>query len=484
MFNTRNAIYVGISVILMLITGMGVFKFTPLQSNKLADNPKNCPYYISLQSLLANYQPLRFDKANIALIKQRLLAFEKQTLNPIKGQEIVKSYRAKYLQVLQNYDLKSIATTTDSAIILAVANQAFLNIDNFYFDERVSCVNPLYEWLPNHSRRILKYNLGGIFYGLIPDNNARIGFTNDKCEQLGVFPGYNVNNQTTTISTQFLTGMPLLTALYVIPGYNYANLGSYTGLVPWCAFWSGYLTDKNMRNILDIAGIDIFISSKSEIAKRMTKGEINGVPNVEVLTSPIKKQRFGEDYIAYKNMHSYGVAYLANTIIAQNPKEIRQYEKVINRYFARPEHHNPYKFTEATNALYGKLAQLTSRYDAIIETTAPLKIDPSQFSTSAGQATVIGIVGRNALLNADCQRSQCNLVFNISDAPGWHAYVNGKAENIERANFAFMTVPISKGQAKIWFVYEPSYVLFSYLISIFGLIAILMMKDWIIVRRN
>jgi uncharacterized membrane protein YfhO len=39
--------------------------------------------------------------------------------------------------------------------------------------------------------------------------------------------------------------------------------------------------------------------------------------------------------------------------------------------------------------------------------------------------------------------------------PGWNVYVDGKKENLERANYAFRAVHLEAGPHSIRFAYEP-----------------------------
>jgi hypothetical protein len=445
-----------------------LYPIETMKTNQMADNPQGCSYYISLQTLLTNYPLLSFDKANVQFIKKRLQAFEISVVEN-KNPAVAASYQQQYQTVLNQYRVSSIDQVSAREKVLAIAKSAANIIDNYYFDTRVSCVLPMYDWKQTYTRHILNFNLGGLYDGLPIQRFERILFTNDSGIHLGDFPGFFVNNQTTTLGTQFMTGMPLLTALYVLPRYQFANLGNYQGLVPWCAFWTAYVVDPNLRKIFNIAGIDVFTISENEIAKQKKAGVFKTLPRVQLIGTG-EKSRFGKEFSSYRNLDSYGMAYLANDIHYANQADLLHSEKVIRRYFAKPEHHNPAAFDQATRVLYDSLMGLKSKYDVVLEA------DPAVVNASVGvhgkngSVTVNGLLGPRAYFDATCPQDQCLFVFNTSAAPGWHAYVNGQAEPIYRVNYAFMGTIIPKGQSVVWFIYEPWFTLFCYFISLFSLL--------------
>lgn len=455
----------------LIICAMKLFPFERIQTNELADNPQGCPYYITLQSILANYPLMANDKANARFIQTRLVQFEHDLAQSTAPAAALLDYKKNYYTTLNLFGLQSMVAVNNAEIIIPVARSTYVNIDKYYFDPRVSCVNPLYQWKKNHSRRILYYNLGGFYYDQIPDKFARIQFAVDSGMHLGAFPGFFVNNQTTALGTQFMTGMPMLTALYVIPTYNYAKLGNYYGLVPWCAFNVRHFIDPLLRKVLNIAGIDIFTVAKTEITKRKLNGEMKKIPAAIPLAIN-DKQGIGADLQSYINTQSYGVAYLANHVTYENPSTIQPYERIIQQYFARPEKHDPNKFMYATNALYQMLMSLKDKQDILLEATQANTLLTNEVNQPAGSVLIKGMLAERIFLATDCLRTHCTLVLNISDAPGWHTFINGKSTTINRANLAFMATPVPQGKSIVWFIYEPLTTLISYLLSMLTLIAI------------
>lgn len=451
--------------IVLIIWAMSLFPFHRLESKELLDNPGRARYYITLQSILANYTLLATDKANVTFIKHRLMQFEHDAKHAARHHgSAVAGYHQQYRALLQTYGVKSIKNIKKKSTIIDIAKKAADNIDGFYLDARLFRQNPLYSWQPQHQRRILQYNLGGLFNEM-PNRYMRIlaAYTNDS--QLGVYSGFFVNNQTTTMETQFMTGMPMLTALYVMPKYDYNLTGSLDTMVPWGYFGSHSLVDPVIRKVLDISGIDVFSVIKSQMASK----QITEIPGASAFNPDIHPS-ISTDYVPYLNLQSYGMAYLANQITFEDPAEVRPLENAIKNYFSQPINHNPKIFTDTTNLLYGKLMALKEKHDIILEKPA----FTADTSIPAGQAVVKGIVGERVLLDSFCQREHCTLVLNIADAPGWHAFVNGSASEINRANFAFMATEVPAGYASVWFIYSPLSSVISYLLSITTLLGLLM----------
>jgi len=332
-----------------------------LKTNELADNPNGYPYYISLQSILTNYPLLANDHANLFFIKKKLLQFEKNMALSTGSQENITQYKDQYYTALHTIGLTSIATTNEEKLILAAAQSTYPVIDRYYLDDQIFPHNPLYEWKPEHSRRILHYNMAALYQG-IPNRYWRILGAASDAFQLGVFSGFFVNNQTTTLVTQFMTGVPILTALYVLPKYDFAKLGWYYAMVPWNYFRAEHFVDPSYRKLLNIAGIEVFTFKKSEFPSMKIEGS-------KPLPSFVPKQ-FALDHVSFINLQSYGMAYLANHIQVVPPQNVQPHEKVIKRYFAHADHHDPAQFTAATNALYQQLMRLSHKHDILNQSTA------------------------------------------------------------------------------------------------------------------
>lgn len=463
----KSMVFFWLCLTMTLLT-IFIFPIYRMKSNEAKDNPHRAPYYITLQSILANNASLGFDQANIKFIKHKMLAFEQNVKAAETQKPLALPYQQAYQNILHQYGVTSIKSLKSAPDILQAAKGSFKIIDSYYLDDRINRVSPLYQWQPWHERYILQYNLGSLF-DVIPDKNKRmlVAFTNGS--QLGVFSGYFVNNQTTTLTTQFVTGIPLLTALYVLPKCNFTKMGSYLGEVPWVYFSANTFQDTLSRKLLDISGIDVFAVANQD----MKKNKIHGFANTTKITADISKQ-FADASI-FVNNQSYGMAYLANQIIDEDPHTVQPLEQTIKGYFAQIKNHDVSTFQKTTHIFYQKLMALKNQHDIILETLSPSS-SPEDLKLPAGNVTIKGIVGERALFNAQCLRNHCTFVVNFADSPGWHAYVNGKIQPIERANFAFMATTIPKGFSTIWFIYSSAFATCCFLISLLTLLIILLVS--------
>jgi hypothetical protein len=220
LFNKKN-LYLALSLVAILLSAKYIFNFQVLTTYERIDNPRGCKYYMTMESMLANYPLLSFDKANTRYIKNKIVQFEadlqKRSSNPVTT-----AYAKNYYGVLAKLNLSSIKQVSGSRKLIALAKQTYRNMDQFYLDEQLFCQNPLYDTVHMTAvRQLLYYHLGGLYYDLFPNVHIRVESAVNKWVEAGVFPGFFVNNQTTSLDTRFLVGIPLLTALYVIPGYDF-----------------------------------------------------------------------------------------------------------------------------------------------------------------------------------------------------------------------------------------------------------------------
>lgn len=429
-----------------------------IRSNHRADNHQQCPYYISLQSRLASLPLIAGDKANIQYIKNKLIKFEKD----VWLQAYSSSYQLQYFAILKKFNLASMNTNLTDQLILTIAKSAYPVVDGFYLDNKYYCSNPLYEWKNTNSRRILRYNLNGL-YDQIPHPYTRIeSAVADDWLFGGSPPGLFVNNQSTTMDTRFMTGNVLLTALYMLPKFDFVQVGGYFTYNVWNYLRTNSFLDPVTRKVLDVGGIDVFTVDKADLASTI----IPGTSNLNSGTSDI----FASSLQTFINHQSYGLAYIANKIHYVQPEFVKKHEKTINEYFHKIKYRKAKKFMTSSNALYQELMKLENKHDIILET------NNAGNHISKGRVNIINIIGERALFKAECLSESCTLVFNIATASGWHALVNGHDSKINRANFAFMSTAIPHGNSYIWFIYQPWSQFLSYFISILTLITILLVS--------
>lgn len=468
---SKGRFSIGYSLFLILVLAC-LLPLQVIRTHAKADHNPNCHYYITLHSVLGNSVGLSFDAANRRFIKDKIIKFESDLASKGKTQPVSAGiYRAQYREILAQYGVSSIRKIDKAQQLDSFAWSVYPIVDHFYLDPDMFCWNKLYWWISGSSRRILRYNLGGM-YNHIDSRYKRIlaAYPNDS--QLGVYSGFLVNNQTTTLGTQFMTGMPLLTALYVLPYYDYAKVGSYSAPVPWGYFGPTSFTDTNKRKVLNIAGIDVF----SVLSTQLDSLGIKSIPDTTRLeddTNPI----FLADAVSYYNHQSYGLAYIANQVHVIDPALVSDDEDKIKKYFSQPEHRVPAIFTEITSRLYDRLNKLRDKHDIILESDHKVN---NQARSPNNLATILGFVGERLFIQTDCKDDQCVLVLNVAYNGGWNAFVNGHKTKIERANYAFMAVHVQKGKSYVWFIYSPWLVTVAYFVSILTLMIVLLISSGLV----
>ncbi|MCD6038613.1 MAG: Bacterial rane protein YfhO [Gammaproteobacteria bacterium] len=444
-----------------------LFPFEPLRSFEMAEEGVNCPYYFTLQSLLARYPLLAADKANAKFIKQKLQKFENKMTNPFLPFTVVNHYKNPYFNNLAKLNLRSINFSNSDDEIIRAASKTAPIVDGFYLDKNINCISPLYNW-GNPTRRVLRFNLNGL-YDQLPNKYSQIMMASPPLWITGASPGYFILNQTETFDTRYMTGLPMLTALYVLPKNDFTNYGSFESPATWLYFNIDSLRDPIIRKMLNIGGIDIFTILTKDLKDKK-------IPNVFMLPTKINPL-FGKNFKSFVNEESYGLVYFANNITYENSDDIESQERYIKHYFSH--HDDVVDFRKKINILYHKLMQLKYKDDVILEFPKIFSnLDNSTRNQKKGEVSIHGIIAERAFFTTNCLQKNCLFVFNIGKAPGWHAFVNNTESNIMRANFAFMATEVPQGIATVWFIYAPTSKLISYFVSIFTLLIIFLMTGF------
>lgn len=445
----------------LILLALMLFPLERLASNEEADSAASCPYYLSLESLLASYPLLASDPANAQYIKHNLLKFENRMSYPTLSAEVISKYKTPYYNELAKLNLSSIKHVKSADSIINIAHKTASTVDGFYLDKSVNCINTLYNW-EGQTRRIIRFNLNGL-YDQIPDKYSRILMAIQTDWITGSSPGFFILNQTETLDTRFGTGLPLLTALYVLPKDDFSKAGNYSSFGNWRYFNTDMLLDPLTRKVLDVGGIDVMTVTKADLHDRV-------LPDTHILPTNINPL-FGDKIISLLNSNSYGIAYIANQITYENPQKIRQDEKRVIKYFK--DHKDVAGFLTITTNFYDKIMQLKSKYDVILESPASLpELEGSSNDQVRGTAHIKGIVAQRAFFDTNCRQKNCLFVFNMGFSPGWHAFVNGSESPILRVNYAFMSTEVPQGESTIWFIYNSLPQLLSYLVSIITLLMI------------
>jgi hypothetical protein len=466
----KRQLFFGIIAAFLISSMIKLFPFETLKSNETAGNPDNCMYYFTLQSVLASYPLMAEDKANIRMIKKKLTDFEHVVKrSPNKTNATLQKATSGYFASLAQFNLQSIRKTNNEALILAIAKQNAVNIDNYYLDRTNFCISPLYNWYgPIPSRRVLRFNLAGL-YDHLPNKFSRILPAVHDDWLTGSNPGFYLVNQTTTLDARFMTAMPLVTALYLLPKYDFNAVGTYGSPANWNYFRANSFIDPVTRKVLDVGGIDVFTVYNDDLGSKVIPG-VEPLPNK---LNPVFSSYY--TYTSFINDQSYGTAYLANHISIEDPKTIDAAEKSIKHYFAR--HDDPAAFKRTTDGLYQKLMTLQQKHDVLLETTTPLRpgLDLTKSATDAVQ--IKGMVGGRNLFTSHCAEQNCLFVFNLTKSSGWYAYVNGVSTKIDRVNLAFMATVVPGGDATVWFIYSPWSWTITYFITMLTLLGVVLLSS-------
>ena len=463
----KKKLFFGIIAAFLISSVIKIFPFETLESNETAGNPNNCMYYFTLQSILASYPLMAGDKANIKMIKRKLSDFEHiERRAPDRSNATLQKAVNGYFKTLTKFNLKSISKTNNEALILAIATANAYNIDNYYLDSTNFCVSPLYNWYgPIPARRILRFNLASL-YEHIPSKFSRILPAVHDDWLTGSMPGFFLVNQTTTLDARFMTAMPLVTALYLLPKYDFNAVGTYGSPANWNYFRANSFIDPVTRKALDIGGIDVFTVYNDDLGSKI-------IPGVQLLPNKMNST-FSSfyTYSSFINTQSYGTAYLANHITLENPQDIDASEQAIKHYFAR--HDDAAAFKRITDGLYQKLMTLQEKHDVLLETTSPLLPGMNETKSVTDTVQIKGMVGGRNLFTSHCAEQNCLFVFNLTKSSGWYAYVNRVSTSIERVNLAFMATAVPHGDATIWFIYSPWSWTITYFISLLTLLGVVL----------
>ena len=232
--------------------------YPQFQTGRLINNPLDCKPYITLQTLLTNFEGLNQDEANIDLIKQRLVEYEKD--RQIFFLDSNDAEIQIYQHGLASYGVVSAASLGEDEVI-QFAHNGFRDIDAFYLQDKNCSVDKIVIDSALPIWRIAAYNDAAIFrtIGLPP---SRILFATQSDNALGIAEGRLINNSNTAVDARLLSTYPPINALYLIPGFNFTQIPKYGGYGYYARPWNlmaGQALNSESRKLLDISGIDYFV---------------------------------------------------------------------------------------------------------------------------------------------------------------------------------------------------------------------------------
>src|SRR3989344_1963569 len=196
----------------------------------------------------------------------------------------------------------------------------------------------------------------------------------------------------TTLDSRFMMGYPLIQALFLIPGHDYANRGYYQFPLPWALEAERVLAAES-RKLLNIAGIDVITIDKRDLPRIRDRSDLQ---EIETPLHP----RLDPGYLVFRDKRSYGLAYIARSITEIDTDAVEKAEQTIQRYF---HSELPMKeYLETINKLRSKLLRLPGPHDVIIERENAMPDTILARTNTPGSVKFEGMIGPRAAMTVNC----------------------------------------------------------------------------------
>jgi len=471
------------------VGALGVFLINDpngyLKTGHKIGNPAGCSYYISLRANLANFDNLARDTANIEYLRHRLQVFEGENKPDQPAfQTGIKNYR----KALLTFDAKSIDDVSDD-LVIDVVRASWRHIDNAYLNKGGCLYPPMVDGDNTTPKRISRFNNDSL-YADIPDRYARIisatgrtpgpeikrfetSLAGDRPRitdsHLGLGSGRFINNGMTTLDSRFMMGFPLLHALYLYPNYHFDQRGTYQDLMHW-KFDAQEILEPRSRKLLDIAGIDVITVRAENLKDNL---DFTGFQELNIDIPDV----IDPHYTPLGNGQSYGMAYLADSVVPISRQEIASNEELVKDYFRHRLDKGTY--IELVESMRQKLLDLPGKHAVLLE--QPAGATPVFNVPIHGEAHIVGMAGPRVHIASNCNQPSCLLVFNQAALPGWRIFVDHEAKPTLRANYAFLAVQVPQGRHDVVFIYEPFPQSLGMALS---LIFMLLILGWTLARKR
>ena len=455
----------GFQLISMVILMVFLLEMTTSKPGHWVDNPKGCHYYVSMQAGISNMDGLAKDKASLTYLQQRMVEFE-QTATLARTPyttKLLKDYRDR---IRAEFNVGTASALSEAQIPSAARLLASV-IDQLNLGPE-SCVHPLIKG-PGRWKRLVQYNLDALYSQGVSPYQRILAATKGKGNphsddsHLGLGAGLLNHSASTNLDSRFMMGIPLIHALYLIPGHDYSNRGFYQHPMPW-ALEAERVMRPDVRRLFNISGVDVMTFNRIDIDNTIDTSDMDEI------TTDVHRE-IDPDYVVFRDARSFGLAYMARRVSEIGGSEIEKAEKVIVDYF-----HNRVElkdYTDNNEKLRGYLLDLQGTEATLVEkTNGPIAPKPLfAYDHSPGQVEILGIKGPRTAMRANCDKPSCTLVYNMAATAGWHAYVDGLQVDISRANLGFMSINVPQGEHGVWFFYAPTVALFMWItiLFVFGL---------------
>ncbi|HLI20069.1 MAG TPA: YfhO family protein, partial [Stellaceae bacterium] len=408
--------------------------------------------------------------ASVDYLRDRLVAFERMTAkNPT-------AFAAAQAQ----YHASLVAAGATSAQTLAPEQVR-------PFVERVASLID-HTYLAGQDREDIPQNIDA-YLATLDDPFARVMSILDLAHQtsfLGAARNLtDVQNNNMMYDTRMTIGYPLVEGLYMYP---LSQLGTFQNMVnlatnysvssrrySWLYFASDVFGDADFRKLLNIAGVQDYLTLPEPAVERAVAAPDSGLKQLSTPAAPSPPQ-----YLLIKDERADDPAYLARPVKAENTAAVAAAIAATHAYYRLRIGEAAYR--ETLEPLLTDLLQLQQRNDAIIGAPASMDVarEDENPARRGGRVSIDNIVGPRTGIDVSCPDPSCWLVYTMATVPGWKAYIDDKPAAIARANYAFLAVAVPRGQHYVAFLYAPD---IDTLATFVSLVTLLVMLEWTWRRR-
>ncbi|MEI6200661.1 MAG: YfhO family protein [Enhydrobacter sp.] len=435
------------------------------------------PVYESLGAVLGNSLLPAEQQASIGYLRQRLLAFERDTRGDRRP--TVVAARTQYQTALKAMNVSSVAELPHESVRL-------LTLKVFEAVDGANAAMGKADTIPE--------NVDGALAMLDDPYRRTMAVTSAKYQTafLGAARRVtNAHNNSMMYDNRFMLGQRAIQALFiyprdVLPQYmDWLNFGTQQGNYfisnarpPW-HYETKDIIGNPFRRLLGIAGVGVYLAVVDAEVERALAN-----PATELVKSGPVTEASGTSFVALRDERAYDTAYLANVVGEYDPVKVAELERAAETFFLHRAGQG-YRlaladFLKVLDPAVDSLMALKGRHDALLERTPsqpspPRRIDVTSPGERGGKITIDGIVGPRAGFRVDCPDAECTLVYNMALLPGWSAYVDGRQAEIVRANYAFMAVNVPKGAHYVVWIYRTAWQTLAEIISITAFLTLLVM---------
>lgn len=410
-------------------------------------DPRTKPVYEMLQATLANSLQPADQRASVPYLRRRLMTFEADSAHSPAGSEMA-AERVEYFAELKSFWAVSARELPDDQV-RPFAYRVAASIDQAYFSEGT------FDDIPE--------NVDGYLAGL-KDPYTRVMAVVGKSQVAFLSAGRNVtdaHNNSMMFDTRVYGGFPTIQALYMYPvgalaGFRYmlALNGDYSvgnSRYPWVYTNDDVLGDDDFRKLLEIAGVGAYlIPPEPDLLKALAN------PAEQLTRIAGKGGPESGNFYLVRDDRAYPTTYLARVVGTVDSATIDALGAAAQAFYR--QHMDLDDYRKILDPAISRLVAMPDRNDAIAERTqnAPkVKVgtaagDPE---SRGGFVKIDGVIGPRIGLKVHCPDTQCMAVYNLAALPGWRAYVDGEPAVISRANFAFLSVTVPKGDHYLAFFY-------------------------------